>query len=199
MVKTTKPLQLKRSLVLGSKSPRRAQLLSDLGFDFRIEVTDTDENAPENLNGEETAVWISEQKAKALQLLLSDDELGITSDTEVWLNNRRFGKAANADQAREMLQALSGKAHQVITGLSLVTDAKITSYCSVVQVHFAVLPSWAIEHYISTFEPYDKAGAYGIQEWIGQTFIHTIEGEYNAVVGLPTSTLFKALEPYFMA
>ena len=199
MVKSTKPLQLNRSLVLGSKSPRRAQLLSDLGFDFRIEVTDADENAPENLNGEETAVWISEQKAKALQPLLADDELGITSDTEVWLDNRRFGKAADANKARKMLQALSGKTHQVITGLSLVTRTKITSYCSVVQVYFDVLPSWAIEHYVSTFKPFDKAGAYGIQEWIGQTYIHKVEGEYNAVVGLPTSTLFKALEPYLKA
>lgn len=189
-------MQLTHSLVLGSKSPRRAQLLSDLGFDFKVIVTDADENAPASLDGIGTARWISEQKASALQPHLSHSELGITSDTEVWLGNRRYGKAADEAQAREMLESLSGKTHQVITGLSLVTATEITTYHAVVDVVFETLPDWAITHYIQEFQPFDKAGAYGIQEWIGASFISSIQGEYNAVVGLPTSTLCKALQDY---
>lgn len=189
-------MKLSKELVLGSKSPRRAQLLGDLGFEFRVEVTDADEQAPESLSGAETAVWISEQKAKALQPLLSNGELGITSDTEVWKNNRRYGKAANATEATEMLQSLSGTTHQVITGLSLVTPTAIESAISTVEVTFKELPQWAIEHYVAEYKPFDKAGAYGIQEWIGQAFISSIQGEYNAVVGLPTSTLMDMLAKF---
>ncbi len=189
-------MQLTHSLVLGSKSPRRAQLLQDLGFNFKVIVTDADENAPKSLDGIGTARWISEQKAAALQPHLENNELGITSDTEVWLGSRRYGKAENAEQAEEMLRSLSGKTHQVITGLSLVTPTQITTHHTVVDVDFEVLPDWAIQHYIKEFQPFDKAGAYGIQEWIGASFISSIKGEYNAVVGLPTSTLYKALEEY---
>lgn len=189
-------MKLSKELVLGSKSPRRAQLLGDLGFEFRVEVTDADEQAPESLSGAETAVWISEQKAKALQPLLSNGELGITSDTEVWKNHRRYGKAANATEATEMLQSLSGTTHQVITGLSLVTPTAIESAISTVEVTFKELPQWAIEHYVAEYKPFDKAGAYGIQEWIGQAFISSIQGEYNAVVGLPTSTLMDMLAKF---
>lgn len=189
-------MKLSKELVLGSKSPRRAQLLRDLGFDFRIEVTDADENAPSTLSGAETAVWISEQKANALQPLLGKHELGITSDTEVWKNNRRYGKAESREEAVEMLQSLSGTVHEVITGLSLITTTEIISAISTVEVTFKELPAWAIEHYVDTFKPFDKAGAYGIQEWIGQSYISSIHGEYNAVVGLPTSTLMDMLEAF---
>lgn len=189
-------MKLTHDLVLGSKSPRRSQLLADLGFSFRVVVTDADENAPSDLDGIGTARWISEQKAKALQPHLKTNELGITSDTEVWLNERRYGKAKTYDQAFEMLESLSGKTHQVITGLSLITLDDIQTFHSTVEVEFKELPHWAIEHYINTYKPFDKAGAYGIQEWIGAAFISSIKGEYNAVVGLPTSTLFQALEKF---
>lgn len=189
-------MKLTHDLVLGSKSPRRAQLLSDLGFNFRVLVTDADENAPVDLDGAGTARWISEQKARALQPHLKFNELGITSDTEVWLNDRRYGKAKDYDEAYEMLQSLSGKTHQVITGLSLITPDNITTYHTTVEVEFKELPHWAIDHYIKQYQPFDKAGAYGIQEWIGSAFISSIQGEYNAVVGLPTSTLFEALEKF---
>ncbi|MEY2962983.1 MAG: hypothetical protein RL754_244 [Bacteroidota bacterium] len=189
-------MDLTVNLVLGSKSPRRAQLLRDLGFTFSVLVTDADENAPESLTGAETAVWISEQKAKALQPLLNKGELGITSDTEVWLDQKRFGKAENAVHAREMLESLSGRVHEVITGLTLVSTEGMKSYTSSVSVEFSVIPSWAIDFYINEYQPFDKAGAYGIQEWIGQAYITKISGEYNAVVGLPTATLMEALLPY---
>lgn len=189
-------IALSKKLVLGSKSPRRAALLREMGFDFRVFVTEADENAPVHLNGKETAVWISEQKAKALQPALTEGELGITSDTEVWLGHRRYGKPTSLEDAKEMLRSLSGKTHEVITGLTLCTSNSLKSHHAVVKVTFEALSEHEIEHYVSTFNPTDKAGAYGIQEWIGHTMISTIEGEYNAVVGLPTSTLYKSLKEY---
>ncbi|MAZ96342.1 MAG: septum formation protein Maf [Flavobacteriales bacterium] len=189
-------MKLNKQLVLGSKSPRRASLLKEMGFDFKILVTDADENAPLHLNGEETALWISEQKALALQPKLKHHELGITSDTEVWLGNKRYGKASNKEAAFQMIKSLSGKTHQVITGLTLSTTEDITSYCSVVQVTLADITAEEIEYYVNQFKPFDKAGAYGIQEWIGHTMVTSIQGEYNAVVGLPTTTLYKALKQF---
>ena len=189
-------MKLLKDLVLGSKSPRRASLLREMGFDFSVIVTEADENAPSHLNGEETAIWISEQKARALQPLLKTNQLGITSDTEVWLGNRRYGKPVDANQAKEMIRSLSGNTHEVITGLTLTTVDSINSYCSTVKVTFETLTEEEIDHYVDRFKPLDKAGAYGIQEWIGHTMISSIQGEYNAVVGLPTSTLYKALKDF---
>lgn len=189
-------MELTVNLVLGSKSPRRAQLLRDLGFDFKVIVTDADESAPKSLSPAETAVWISEQKALALQGQLGPNELGITSDTEVWMNNTRFGKPKDSAEAAAMLQQLSGKTHQVISGLTLVTPSSLESHFTTVEVDFLPIPDWAIAHYITQYQPLDKAGAYGIQEWLGMGYISAIRGEYNSVVGLPTSTLMQALLKY---
>lgn len=189
-------MKLTKKLVLGSKSPRRAQLLTELGFDFTILTTDADENAPGNLGAAETAIWISEQKAQALQPHLSEEHLGITSDTEVWFQGKRYGKPSNDQEAIAMLQSLSGQVHQVVSGLTLVEKHSMKSFVSEVEVEFATIPQWAIEHYVHTYKPLDKAGAYGIQEWIGMGFITRISGEYNSVVGLPTATLFQALTAY---
>lgn len=189
-------MKLTKQLVLGSKSPRRAQLLKELGFDFTILTTDADENAPGNLGAKETAIWISEQKALALQPHLSEEQLGITSDTEVWFQGKRYGKPSNDQEAIAMLQSLSGQVHQVVSGLTLVEKHSMKSFVSEVEVEFTTIPQWAIEHYVHTYQPLDKAGAYGIQEWIGMGFITRISGEYNSVVGLPTATLFEALTAY---
>lgn len=192
-------MKLNKTLVLGSQSPRRAQFLKDLELDFTTRPLDVDETAPSELNARETAVFVSELKAKALLPLLSNDELGITSDTEVWLNERRYGKAANYDEAFEMIQSLSGKTHEVVSGLSIIdpTDSTpIQSTSSTVAVSFNHIPEWAIEHYIKTYSPFDKAGAYGIQEWLGQGFIREIQGNYNSVVGLDTAALLTLLTPY---
>ena len=151
-------MKLNKHLVLGSKSPRRASLLKEMGFDFRISVTHADENAPLHLNGEQTAVWISEQKAKALQPKLGIHELGITSDTEVWLGNKRYGKASNKEAAVQMIESLSGKTHQVITGLTLSTKEEITSYCSIVQVTFAKMTMKEIHYYVDQFKPLIRRG-----------------------------------------
>lgn len=193
-------MKLKKTLVLGSQSPRRAQFLKDLELDFKTLPLDVDETAPSELNASETAIFVSELKASALLPLLGPDEIGITSDTEVWLDNRRYGKAANYEEAFEMIQSLNGKTHVVVSGLSIIDPSAastIQSSSSVVEVSFNDIPEWAIDHYIKTYSPFDKAGAYGIQEWIGQGFISEIKGNYNSVVGLDTAALISFLTPYF--
>ena len=193
-------MELTHDLVLGSQSPRRAAFLTSLGLDFKTLPLDIDESAPAHLSGVEVAAFVSELKAQALSTHLEPGQLGITSDTEVWQNGQRFGKPTDEARAREMLVALSGTTHEVISGLTLViTDngiPKLTTETSIVTVSFSEIPDWAIDFYIKQFKPFDKAGAYGIQEWIGAGFIDRIEGNYNSVVGLDTATLFKLLLPY---
>ncbi|MDA0740459.1 MAG: Maf family nucleotide pyrophosphatase [Bacteroidetes bacterium] len=193
-------MELTHDLVLGSQSPRRAAFLTSLGLVFKTLPLDIDESAPAHLSGVEVAAYVSELKAKALSTNLDPGQLGITSDTEVWQNGQRFGKPTDAASAREMLVALSGTTHEVISGLTLViTDngiPQLTTETSVVTVSFSEIPDWAIDFYIKHYKPFDKAGAYGIQEWIGAGFIDRIEGNYNSVVGLDTAALFKLLLPY---
>ncbi len=193
-------MTLTHEIVLGSQSPRRAAFLTSLGLDFQTLPLDVDESAPAHLSGVEVAAYVSELKAKALSTRLESGQLGITSDTEVWQNGHRFGKPANEASAREMLEALSGTTHEVISGLTLVTvdngTPQLTTETSVVTVYFSEIPDWAIDFYIKHYKPFDKAGAYGIQEWIGAGFIERIEGNYNSVVGLDTTALFKLLLPY---
>ena len=193
-------MELTHDLVLGSQSPRRAAFLTSLGLDFKTLPLDIDESAPAHLSGVEVAAFVSELKAQALSIHLEPGQLGITSDTEVWQNGQRFGKPTDEARAREMLVALSGTTHEVISGLTLVTTdngiPKLTTETSVVTVSFSEIPDWAIDFYIKHYKPFDKAGAYGIQEWIGAGFIDRIEGNYNSVVGLDTAALFKLLLPY---
>ena len=193
-------MELTHDLVLGSQSPRRAAFLTSLGLDFKTLPLDIDESAPAHLSGVEVAAFVSELKAQALSIHLEPGQLGITSDTEVWQNGQRFGKPRDEERAREMLVALSGTTHEVISGLTLVTTdngiPKLTTETSIVTVSFSEIPDWAIDFYIKQFKPFDKAGAYGIQEWIGAGFIDRIEGNYNSVVGLDTAALFKLLLPY---
>ena len=193
-------MKLTHEIILGSQSPRRAAFLTSLGLDFRTLPLDIDESAPAHLSGMEVAAYVSELKAKALCTHLKSGQLGITSDTEVWQNKHRFGKPTDEASAREMLVALSGTTHEVISGLTLVTidngTLLLTTETSVVTVYFSEIPDWAIDYYIKHYKPFDKAGAYGIQEWIGAGFINRIEGNYNLVVGLDTATLLRLLLPY---
>lgn len=193
-------MKLSKELVLGSQSPRRAQFLKDLGLSFTTLPLDLDETAPAHLSPAETATFISELKAEALLPLLQKGQLGLTSDTEVWQGDRRFGKAADADAAKEMLKDLSGTTHEVHSSMTLINPENpipLSSVVSTVMVHFYTIPQWAMDHYIEAYKPFDKAGAYGIQEWIGQAYIKRIEGNYNSVVGLDTAALVHMLEPYF--
>ena len=193
-------MELTHELILGSQSPRRAAFLADLGLEFKMHPLDIDESAPAQLSSMEVAAYVSELKAKALSTHLTPGQVGITSDTEVWQDGKRFGKPSNEKNAREMLVALSGTKHKVVSGLTLVRvdhgKPQMTTITSSVDVYFTAIPDWAIDYYITKFRPFDKAGAYGIQEWIGAGFIERIEGNYNSVVGLDTAALFRLLLPF---
>ena len=152
-------MTLTHEIVLGSQSPRRAAFLTSLGLDFQTLPLDIDESAPAHLSGVEVAAYVSELKAKALSTRLESGQLGITSDTEVWQKGHRFGKPANEASAREMLEALSGTTHEVISGLTLVTvdngTPQLTTETSVVTVYFSEIPDWAIDFYIKHYKPFD--------------------------------------------
>lgn len=180
-------------LVLGSNSPRRQQLLRDLGFEFEVRTQATEEVYPATLPKREVAVYLAELKSKALLGTLADNELCITSDTTVVLGNRLLEKAGSKEEAKEMLERLSGQTHEVITGVCLQTTKWKESFQDSTKVHFRALDSNEISYYIDKFAPFDKAGAYGIQEWIGMIGVTGIEGSYFNVMGLPTELLFRKL------
>ena len=182
-----------KAIVLGSGSPRRKELLESIGLDFEIRTIDTDESAPADYGPAETAIHIARSKALALLPELKENELLITADTEVWLQNRRFGKASDASEAKEMLTSLSGKTHRVITGFCISDEKRMYSEAVATDVTFKSLSDIEMEYYIDTYSPFDKAGAYGIQEWIGMIGIEKISGSYFNVVGLPIQEVFSAL------
>lgn len=174
------------SLILGSKSPRRQQLLRDLGFSFTCRSADIEESYPPHLREAEIAEYLAVQKAQALQPKLQDRERVLTSDTVVWCKGESLAKASNAREARIMLQKMSGREHTVITAICLASRHSQQVLHDAVKVFFNPLDEEVIEHYITNYEPFDKAGAYGIQEWIGMWGIRRIEGSYFTVMGLPT-------------
>ncbi|HEY1008772.1 MAG: Maf family protein [Daejeonella sp.] len=179
-------------IILASKSPRRQELLKLLGIDFRIVLKEVDESYPEGLSPAEIATYISEKKAKAFDELVND-EVVITADTIVVIDGRILGKPENDDDAFKILSTLSGRMHEVITAVSLVKNGQIRSFCEVSEVYFRELSTEQIQYYIKNGNPSDKAGAYGIQEWIGLIAIERINGSYTNVVGLPTHRLYQEL------
>lgn len=179
-------------LILASKSPRRQDLLRLMGFDFRVVLKEVDETYPETLQPSEIAVYVSEKKAKAFDEIISD-EIVITADTIVSIDNHILGKPENEQHAFDILSKLSGHTHQVLTGVSLLRHHHLKSFYEVSDVTFGDLTKEQIQYYISTGQPMDKAGAYGIQEWIGLIGITRINGSYTNVVGLPTERLYKEL------
>lgn len=181
------------NIFLASKSPRRQELLSQLGIDFQVVTTSlADETYPANLPKEETAVFVAREKALHCDLNTPSD-LIIAADTIVWVDGQVLGKPKNHAHAHKMLRLLSGKMHSVITGVCLRTMTKIETFHVETLVHFVDLPDNVIDYYINTYAPYDKAGAYGIQEWIGQVGIDFIHGSYHNVVGLPVQRLLDEL------
>ncbi len=180
-------------LILGSKSPRRQQLLKEMGCTFEVRIKDTDESYPDGLLPYEVAAYIASQKAKALQEELQPDEILLTADTIVCVDDLILGKPKDKSEAVAMLQRLSGKSHTVITAVSIATpDDLRTEWCeTVVFVKPLSLPE--IETYIHHYQPYDKAGSYGVQEWFGAVAVEKIEGSYNNVVGLPTHLVYTLL------
>lgn len=180
-------------IILASNSPRRRELLSGLGLDYEVRTLQgLDESYPEGLAMEEIPQYISRKKAAAYTL--ADDELLITADTIVWLDGEVLGKPVDEDEARQMLRKLSDKTHQVVTGVTLTTRNEQHSFSSVTQVTFAQLTEAEIEHYVTCYRPLDKAGAYGIQEWIGYIGVTSLQGSYFNVMGLPVQRLYTEMK-----
>ncbi len=181
-------------LVLGSNSPRRVEFLKQMGLEFTQRVISIDESYPEELKGHEIAEYLAKRKAEAHEHLITPDQILLTSDTVVWCNGESLEKAADRKEAIDMLTKLSDKSHEVITSICLTSfhDQLVTHQTT--RVHFEKLSLDQIEYYVDTFKPFDKAGAYGIQDWIGLIGISKIEGSYSSVVGLPTSLLYNSLK-----
>jgi len=191
-------LKLNYQIILASNSPRRKELLSGLGLNYEVRtLPGIDESYPDTLQGEEIPVYISSKKASAYLDALKDDELLITADTIVWLDGRVLGKPADEKEACQMLRDLSGKTHQVITGVTLATTTSQKSFASVSQVTFAPLTEEEISYYVNLYHPMDKAGSYGVQEWIGFIGVERIEGSYFNVMGLPVQRLYRELKEAF--
>lgn len=182
-------------IVLASNSPRRRELLSGLNLEYTVRVLpDIDESYPDTLKGEEIPMYISREKAKAYRNSMAEDELIITADTVVCINEKVLGKPRTQGEAKEMLRDLSGKTHQVITGVCLMTCGLQRTFSATTQVTFDVLTEDEIEFYVEKFRPLDKAGAYGVQEWIGFVGVSRLEGSYFNVMGLPVQRLYQELK-----
>lgn len=187
----------KYEIILGSKSPRRQQLLKELGLQFSILTYETDEDFSEHLKKEEIPVYLSQKKASAYIKELNDEKnLIITSDTIVWINNGALNKPADKNEAIQMLETLSDNCHQVYTGVTLSNKKKSVSFYEITNVYFKKLSSEEINYYIDNFKPYDKAGSYGVQEWMGYVGMKRIEGCFFNVMGLPLSKLYTELENF---
>jgi len=183
-------------LILGSKSPRRKELLAGLGYSFEVRTKDTDESYPDNLDPKAIAAYVVSKKSAALKHELSENEVLVCADTTVVLGENQFGKPIDRNEAITMLQALSNRTHLVITAFSITTREKSVVSSTTTEVTFKSLSIEEITYYIDTYKPFDKAGSYGIQEWIGYVGITKIHGSYTNVVGLPTAEVAAALSVY---
>ena len=184
------------NIILASQSPRRRELLSAMGVSFEVVVRSVDEQFPDNLDPVEAVRYIAEQKAAVFRSTAAD-ELVIAADTIVTIDGQILGKPADRAAALGMLARLSGRRHDVITAFSLLHRGVITTFHDITGVYFRVLSDDEIAGYVDGYQPYDKAGAYGIQEWIGQVAIEKIAGSYTNVVGLPTQQLYRVLKSSF--
>lgn len=187
----------KHEIVLASNSPRRKELLQRMGVNFKVRTLfGIDESYPDSLRGEDIVCYISRNKAKAYQSSMAPNELLITADTIVYVDGEVMGKPKNAEQAKEMLHKLSGKTHQVITGVTIVTAKRTENFGVTSQVKFTNITDEEINFYVDNYLPFDKAGAYGIQEWIGIVAVEEIKGSYFNVVGLPVQRLYQKLKTF---
>ena len=181
-------------LVLASGSPRRKMLFEGLGLPFEIRTKPIDEDFPDTLAGGEIPIYLAEAKAQALQSELKQDELMITADTIVWINGRALNKPADRAEAKAMLSEISGATHSVFTGVCLTKGDKSHSFAEETRVLFNELTEREIDHYLDQYAPMDKAGAYGIQEFIGLIGIKRIEGDFYNVVGFPMQRFWQELK-----
>ncbi|MCL1938834.1 MAG: Maf-like protein [Candidatus Azobacteroides sp.] len=187
----------KYTIVLGSHSPRRRELLLGLDIHYELKVLpDIEETYPAALQKEEIPVYIARSKALAYKKFMNENTLLITADTIVWLDGQVYGKPANEMEARNMLRALSGKTHEVITGVCLTTQEQQKTFYAVSSVQFAWLEDAEIDYYVKKYQPYDKAGAYGVQEWIGYIGVESLSGSFYNVMGLPVRMLYQYLKEW---
>ena len=180
-------------LILASASPRRQQLMKDAGFTFEVRLKNVEDKYPQELHWENVPEYLSKVKASAFREELKADEVLITADTVVCIHDRILGKPADRKEAISMLQELSGNRHLVVTGVSVTTRTEQLSFSSRTDVFFKHLSNEEIIFYVDTYKPFDKAGAYGIQEWIGYIGIERIEGSFYNVMGLPIQKLYETL------
>jgi septum formation protein len=181
-------------IILASGSPRRQQYLRDLNVDFEIRLKEVDEVYPDTLQGAEITDYLAKLKAAAMDA--AADEIIITSDTIVWHENKALGKPKDYDDAFAMLKSLMGKTHEVITSVCFKTASTLEVFNETTSVTFNPITDAEIKYYLDNYKPYDKAGAYGIQEWIGLVAIARIEGSYNNVVGLPVDKVYRYLNEF---
>lgn len=180
-------------ILLASQSPRRKELLSNLGFDFEVVKIDCEEIVPEHIKVGEAAGYLSELKASAFRNL-EENEILLTADTVVAIDNQFLGKPQNEEDATKMLQLLSGKTHQVYTGITIKTLNNTITETDVADVEIDELTTDEIKYYIQNYQPFDKAGSYGIQEWLGMAKIKKIHGSFYTIMGLPTHLVYKILK-----
>jgi septum formation protein len=191
-----KELLAHKNIILSSGSPRRQQFFKDMDLSYSIRLKEIEEVYPDGLQGAEITNYLAELKANAFEKELDTNDLLITSDTIVWLNESALGKPTDADDAFNMLQKLSNKTHEVITSVCIKSITKTEVFHCITKVTFGTLSDEAIRYYLDQYQPFDKAGSYGIQDWIGLIGISKIEGSYTNVVGLPTELLYQKLLSY---
>lgn len=184
----------KYKIILASQSPRRIELLNGLNIKFEVQVLDVNEDFPAQMVGVDIPMYLAEKKANAYKHIMDEHTMIITADTIVWHEGKVLGKPVDETDVRRMLRALSGKTHQVITGVCISTLQRRKVFHVISDVRFARLTEAEIEYYLHNFKPYDKAGSYGVQEWIGFVGVEHINGSYFNVMGLPVQRLYNELK-----
>lgn len=184
----------KYKVILASNSPRRKELLAGLGVDYEVRtLPDVDESYPDTLQGVDIPLYIAKEKADAYVAMMQPGELMITADTIVWLDGKVLGKPRDREDALQMLRTMSGRTHEVFTGVCITTTDWQRSFTAQTEVRFATLSEEEIAYYVDNFQPMDKAGAYGVQEWIGFIGVENISGSYYNIMGLPVQKLYREL------
>ena len=184
----------KYKVILASGSPRRRELMAGLGVNYEVRILpDVDESYPDTLQGEEIPLYIAKEKADAYIPMMQPDELIITADTIVWLDGKVLGKPRDREDALQMLRTMSGRTHKVFTGVCITTTDWQRSFTAQTEVRFATLSEDEIIYYVDNFKPMDKAGAYGVQEWIGFIGVENISGSYYNIMGLPVQKPYREL------
>jgi len=184
------------NFILGSNSPRRSQILKEMGLDFKIIASNIDETIPKGIKNKNVPIYLAKEKANFLFKELNKNEILITADTIVLMNNEIITKPSNKKDAKDILQKISNNKHEVITGICITSDSNQHSFSSKTEVFFNKISDSEIEYYLEKFKPYDKAGSYGIQEWLGLISVRKIIGSYTNVVGLPSSELYQELNKF---